>query len=179
MSRKHDIPDDEIHSEENEVSKSQVKREFKALQALGEKIVNLSESQRKKIPMDEAVEEAVSLAARLQGKKHIAYRRQIQYIGKLFRVRDMQPIEQAVARLEQQSLSENAHFHALEKMRDTLIEQGNDGINTLIGRFHTLDRQKLRQLVKTAQKEQEQGKPPAAARKIFRYLREFLPEDFQ
>ena len=91
----------------------------------------------------------------------------------------MELIEEAVLGLQQQSLTENAHFHALEKMRDDLIVQGNDAINALIGRFHELDRQKLRQLVKTAQKEQEQGKPPAAARKIFRYLRETLPEDFQ
>ena len=68
MSRKQDIQDDETHSEENEVSKSQIKRELKALQALGEKIVNLSDAQRKKIPMDDLVEEAISLAVVCKGR---------------------------------------------------------------------------------------------------------------
>ena len=69
-SRKQDIQDEETHLEDSEISKSQIKRELKALQALGEKIVNLSETQRKKIPMDDVVDEAISLAARLQGKTH-------------------------------------------------------------------------------------------------------------
>ena len=69
----------------------------------------------------------------------------------------MEDIEEAVLGLQQQS-ARNGQFLCTEKC-DDLIVQGNDAINALIERFHELDRQKFRQLVKTAQKEQEQGKP--------------------
>jgi ribosome-associated protein len=41
-----------------------------------------------------------------------------------------------------------------------------------MARWPEADRQQLRQLVLQHQREQQRGKPPAASRKLFRYLRE-------
>lgn len=158
---------------ESTVSKSQLKRDMKALQSLGEKIIQLPDGYRAQIPMDDDLREAIALALRLRGKRE-AYRRHLQYMGKLLRNMDCTPLEQALQTCESQAAAQNAHFHALEALRDRLILEGNPAIDTLIGQHHELDRQKLRQLVKTAQKEREQEKPPTASRVLFRYLRDTL-----
>lgn len=77
-------------------SKSALKREFLALQKLGEQLVTLRESELRQIGLDEDLLEAV-LDAR-QIKSHSALRRQKQYIGKLMRHTDPKPIRAAMAR---------------------------------------------------------------------------------
>ena len=46
------------------------------------------------------------------------------------------------------------------------------GVELAMQRFADADRQRLRQLLVQAAKERSNSKPPAAARKLFRYLRE-------
>ena len=64
------------------VSKSEIKRDAEALKKLGEKLVDLTKAKLDKIPLEDALLEAVNLAQRLQKE---ARRRQLQYIGKLLR----------------------------------------------------------------------------------------------
>ena len=64
----------------------------------------------------------------------------------------------------------------LEQWRDKLIADGDDAINAVIGECHTLERQKLRQLVSRVKKEQAANHPPAAFRELFKYLREHMEE---
>ena len=78
-------------------SKSQVKREMLALQALGERLVDLSPNQISKIEMPQDLREAVLFARTLKNSK--AWRRQIQYIGTLMRDADPEPIRKAVAEI--------------------------------------------------------------------------------
>jgi ribosome-associated protein len=78
-------------------SKSARKREFLALQKLGEELIALHESDIREIGLDEELLEAV-LDAR-QIKSHSALRRQKQYIGKIMRHVDPEPIRAAIKRL--------------------------------------------------------------------------------
>ncbi len=78
-------------------SKSARKREFIALQKLGEELIALNESDLRQIGLDEDLLEAV-LDAR-QIKSHGALRRQKQYIGKIMRHVDPEPIRTAMQRL--------------------------------------------------------------------------------
>ena len=71
------------------VSKSEIKRDAEALKKLGEKLVELTKAKLDKIPLEDALLEAVNLAQRLQKE---ARRRQLQYIGKLLRGIDVEPI---------------------------------------------------------------------------------------
>ena len=80
-------------------SKSQIKREMKALQKLGEKLLGLSPNQIKKIKIPQELKEAVLFAKTL--KKHEARRRQLQYIGALMRNTDPEPILQVFENLDQ------------------------------------------------------------------------------
>jgi len=78
-------------------SKSARKREVVALQKLGETLIALKESELRQIGLDEELLAAV-LDAR-QMKSHGALRRQKQFIGKLMRRIDPEPIRAALTRL--------------------------------------------------------------------------------
>ncbi len=82
---------------ESKPSKSARKREFLALQKLGEQLIALKTSELQEIGLDEELLEAVLDAREI--KAHSALRRQKQYIGKIMRRVDAEPIRAAIARL--------------------------------------------------------------------------------
>lgn len=150
-------------------SKSALKRTMHDLQALGVELVALSVDQLKKIELPEELHEAVRNAQRYT--QHEAHRRQLQYIGKLMRNLDPQPIQAALDELKGLSAAANARMHALERLRERFLAD-----EKVIGEIATdhpgADLQHLRQLRRNALKEQELGKPPRAFRELFRVLRE-------
>ena len=56
--------------------------------------------------------------------------------------------------------------------RDEVLGAGDAGVAKVLEHYPAADRQHLRQLLRQHQKEQRENKPPSAARKLFRYLRE-------
>ena len=78
-------------------SKSARKREYLALQKLGEELITLKASEIDSLPLDENLREAVMEAQ--QFKAHGALRRQKQYIGKLMRHIDPEPLRAEMAKL--------------------------------------------------------------------------------
>jgi len=78
-------------------SKSARKREYLALQKLGEELLTLREADLLAIELDKDLREAV-LEAR-QIKSRGALRRQKQYIGKLMRRIDPEPLRTALAKV--------------------------------------------------------------------------------
>ena len=163
-------PDFNINQEDDEiiyVSKSEIKRDAEVLKKLGVELVNLSKNEISKIPLDEDLLYAIELAQKI---KKEGYRRQIQYIGKLLRNRDIEPITQALDKLKNRHNQQVAMFHRLEKLRDELIETGD--AESIMELFPTADRQQLRTLSRSAKKELAANKPPKTARQIFQYLKE-------
>jgi ribosome-associated protein len=150
-------------------SKSAVKRAMTALQDMGGQLVQLSDRELARMPIeDETLARAISEARRIRSNS--ALRRQMQYIGKLMRKIDAEPIARALTELHQKKHQQTDAFHQLEALRDTLLEQGPDGIEDAMQLHPGADRQHLRQLLRQHQKEVSQNKPPAAARKLFKYL---------
>ena len=78
-------------------SKSARKREYLALQKLGEQLITLKQSDLDSLPLDDGLREAVAEARQI--KAHGALRRQKQYIGKLMRHIDPEPLRNAIAKL--------------------------------------------------------------------------------
>lgn len=168
-----DVSDDALDLDEagaEEKSKSQRKRESDALQEIGEALVALSAKDLARIPMPESLASAVETARGI--RKHGAMKRQRQYIGKIMRSIDVEPVIAAYEAVLDRDRLANAHFHQLELWRDRLLEEGDPAVEALIEVYPDLDRQHLRQLLRGAQREQAQGKPPGSARNLFRYLRE-------
>lgn len=151
-------------------SKSERKREMQALQELGAAIVKLSDGELATIPLEGTLAEAIAVARRITS--HEGLRRQLQFIGKLMRESDTTAIAAAYQELLNGRQALNQRFHQLEQLRDRLIAEGPKALDLVTGDFPDADRQHLRQLIAAAVKEKEQNKPPAAARKLFRYLRE-------
>jgi ribosome-associated protein len=165
----------EQEEEDTQLSKTQLKNQMNDLQKLGESLVELSPASLAKIPLDTELLDAVLLAQRILRKKE-GYRRQLQLIGKLMRHRDIVPIEQALLVSQVSHQKANQKFHKLEVLRDTLIAKGDNAIEELLGQHDELDRQKLRQLVRQAKKQQAENKPPKASRELFKYLKETIDE---
>jgi ribosome-associated protein len=78
-------------------SKSARKREYIALQKLGEELITLKVSDLDRLPLDDNLREAVLEAQQM--KAHGALRRQKQYIGKLMRHIDPEPVRTQMAKL--------------------------------------------------------------------------------
>ncbi len=174
MAKKHneiDWTDDE--EEIIWVSKSEIKRDAEELKELGTNLVELTTQKLASVPLSESLEDAIKLAQRL---KMEARRRQIQYIGKLLRNTDVEPIKEALEKINNTHKQQQAMLHKLEIIRDNLIEQGDSAINSLIAEFPELDRQKLRSLVRGAKKEKEMNKPPKNYREIYQYLRSMISD---
>ncbi len=150
-------------------SKSQLKREMDALQALGERLVGLGAERLAKVDMPDDLRDAVKDAQRFT--KHEARRRQLQYIGRLMRNIDPAPIQAALDEFDGISAVAKARMHALERLRERLLED-ESVLNEIARRTATADFQHLRQLRRNALKERAENKPPRAFRELFRVLRE-------
>lgn len=77
-------------------SKTQRKHRMHALQELGAELVLLDPSRLEKLDLPEALADAIALARRLT--RHEAKRRQMQYIGRLMRDVDPEPLREALVR---------------------------------------------------------------------------------
>jgi ribosome-associated protein len=148
-------------------SKSQRKRESSALQDVGKMLVKLPTERIRKLDLPDALRTAVLEAQRITS--HGALRRQMQYIGRLMRDVDAEPIIAQLAAIRGASESTRAEFHALERWRERLL--ADDAALTDWLAIHPLsDAQQLRQLIRNARREAAESKPPRASRALFRML---------
>ena len=166
--------EDEDQKEIIWVSKSEIKRDAEDLKQLGEKLVNLTKANLTKVPLDESLKDAIELAQRLQKE---ARRRQLQYIGKLLRSIDAEPIREALEKIENKHNQQQAMLHKLEILRDELVAKGDVALTDLLNEHPSADRQQLRNLIRAAQKEKEQNKPSKAYREIYQILKTLILED--
>ena len=166
--------EDEDQEEIIWVSKSEIKRDAEDLKQLGEKLVNLTKANLTKVPLDDSLKDAIELAQRLQKE---ARRRQLQYIGKLLRSIDAEPIREALEKIENKHNQQQAMLHKLEILRDELVAKGDAALTDLLNEYPSADRQQLRNLIRAAQKEKEQNKPSKAYREIYQILKILILED--
>lgn len=159
----------EITPIEEPKSKTQKKREMHALQELGEALVALSAEQLAKFGLEDILLDAILDAQRMPS--HGAKRRQLQYIGKLMRSVDPEPIAAMLEQIHQKGRAETARFHALERWRERLIEEGDTALNDLLTAYPEVDRQYLRQLIRNAQQERKKQQTQRYARLLFQYLK--------
>lgn len=173
MNHQRDIQND---FEDDYISKSELKREAVAMQKLGEELINLKPTELDRIPLDEDLIDAIATAHKLKGK-HEAFRRHLQYVGKMMRNRDLTYIQEELDQIRSKNNSTNRQLRQLEDWRDRLIEEGDPAINEILSIDHRFERQKLKQLIRQTLKEREKNQPPASYRELFRYLRDVLEQD--
>ncbi len=161
---------DDINPDDYIKSKSQVKREMTALQKLGERLVEMNDKQLATIPLEEDLLNAILETRKMPHRE--ARRRHLQFIGRLMRTADHGAIQAAVDKLQDKN-DQYIHLqHKIERYRDLLLENDKQAFQNLVSQCPGIDVQHLRQLIRSAQKEREENKAPANARKLFAYIRE-------
>jgi len=147
------------------VSKTQQKRAMLELQALGVALVELPQTQLDAMQLPAALAAAVAEARRMT--RHEAKRRQLQFIGKLMRSIDAEPIREQLAALRGESAQAVAQHRRLEDWRSRLLAD-DDALTAFAEEFPRADLQALRAAIRNARKEQAASKPPRAYRELFR-----------
>ena len=153
------------------LSKTRRKQLMHELQALGMEISRLPPARLAQLDLPEALLEAIETLHRLRA--HEAIRRQMQYIGRLMREVDAEPIRERLAAWRSQAAQETALHHRVEHWREALISD-DQALQRLVAAHPGADVQALRTLVRNARREKQEGKPPKAARALFRALRELI-----
>jgi ribosome-associated protein len=131
-------------------SKSQIKRDMLALQALGKRMVELSVERIKQLPLSEKLEEAVLAAQKTPSRE--GRRRQIHYVGKLMRDAPAQAILEQMDVWENGSAADTAYMHALERDRDRLMTD-DQALTDWLAEHPGTDVQALRSLIRAARQE--------------------------
>jgi ribosome-associated protein len=155
------------------VSKTELKNDMTELQKLGEELVGLKPSVLAKFPLPDTLAIAIHDAQRF---KNEAKRRQMQYIGKLMRQIEVEPVQAALDKYHNKHSQASAELHKLEALRDRIVTEGDSAIEEALAQYPTGDRQRLRQLSRQANKEKKANKPPRAYREIFQVLKELNEE---
>ena len=162
---------EDYDQEDDFVSKSQLKREMEAVQAIGERLITLKPEQLQQLDLPDTLRDAVELAKRITS--HGALRRQKQYIGKLMRNIEIEPIEAKFAEWERGNRAQTAKLHQLERWRERLLAD-DKALGELIEVYPQADVQHLRTLMRNAKKEQTASKPPKSSRELFKVLRDLM-----
>ncbi len=153
------------------ISKTQRKQEMHELQELGEELVALPKERLRQIELPENLRDAIIEAQRITA--HGGRKRQLQYIGKLMRGVDAEPILQKMKQWQGQHAAETARMHQLENWRNRLITDAG-ALSEFIQLHQQADVQQLRTLIRNAQKEAANNKPPKSSRELFKAVRDII-----
>jgi ribosome-associated protein len=158
--------------DEQEPSKTRRKQQMHDLQALGERLARLGSDQLSRLELPDTLLEALLEAKRMKSRE--ALRRQLQYVGRIMREVDPEPIRAGLEVFDGKSRAQTAWLHLLERWRNRLLTD-DDALGELLAAYPGADLQRLRTLVRAAHKEQAAGKPPRSFRVIFEELRTIIP----
>ena len=164
------VADDE---EELPPSKTKIKQQMHELRDLGKELTELGRDQLAQLDLPENLSDAIREMRNIN--KFGAQRRQMQYIGKLMREVDTAPILAKLDAWKGTSQQHIGYMHQMERWRDRLLEN-DSALTELLAAHPHADAQRLRTLIRNAQKEMEAGKPPKNFREIFQVLKEIIPE---
>jgi ribosome-associated protein len=154
---------------EERPSKSERKRVAHAAQDLGEALIALRDSDLVALNLPERLVDAIREARRIPSRGGGA--RQRQYIGKLMRDIDPEPIRAALASRGEQSALEAERFKRLEAWRERLIAEGGVALEELERWRPGLDRAEWMKRISAAQSERKRAASGTAGRELFRALR--------
>ena len=155
-------------------SKTQLKKQSHDLQDLGEDLARLPDDKLAALPAPDALIEAVREYKRT--RSHEGRRRQMQYIGKLMRQSDPEPLREAVAAMKVPRARETLALHQAEHWREQLLAD-DDGLTRWMAEFPDSDSQQLRSLVRAARKEGQlppEQRHGRAYRELFQFVKQAM-----
>jgi ribosome-associated protein len=150
-------------------SKSARKRAAHDVQDLGEALLALRDGELASLDLPEELLAALREARRITSRAGLA--RQRQYIGKLMRCLDPQPIRAALAARGAVSAAEAERLHRVEQWRERLIADGAAALAELGRTFPAIDIAAWQRLIGAAVAERQRARASGAGRELFRALR--------
>lgn len=160
----------------DEPSKSARKRAAHAAQDLGEELIRMRDSDLDSLNLPERLVDAVREARRISSRGGGA--RQRQYIGKLMRAVDLEPIRAFLASRSKMDAQEAERFKRVEAWRERLITEGAPALEELERWRPGIDRDEWSRRVSAARDERARtGASGAASRELFRALRALFDSD--
>ena len=153
------------------VSKTELKKDSKKIQAFGKKISELTVKNIETFKFSPNIYEAIISLKNI--KSNAAKKRQVQYVGKLLREIDLTHAFLIIEQLKVSSQKEIQQNHSIEKWRDELLINA-DSITQFFNQYPNIDRQSLRQAITNAQRERKEKKSPKYSRQLFKLLREII-----
>ena len=159
-------------------SKTQLKAEAGEKQALGEALLTLRADLMARLDLPEKLLDAIAQARRITNFE--GRRRQMQFIGKLMRPLDAEPIRAAIDEQLNGSAQLTLALHLAEQWRDRLIAS-DDALGAWLIEFPDTDSQQLRALIRQARKDIAKPETPGQAprhgkayREIFQLVRQAM-----
>ena len=156
-------------------SRNQLKQHMQDLQELGEAVAALPVDRLAGLKIDERLRDAIDELRRtrsFEGK-----RRQLQFIGKLMKFEDPEPLREAVASFRVGTAKDTLNLHLAESWRDRLLA-ADDALTEWLAEYPATDSQQMRSLVRAARKEKlEPGERHGRAfRDLFRMIRDAMQD---
>jgi ribosome-associated protein len=131
-------------------SKTQLKKAMHELQALGEALLHVPEARLQAVAMPQALRDALQELRRT--RSHEGRRRQLQYVGKLMRGVDAQPLREVAAAAQLAPARETLALHEAERWRDRLLAS-DEAMTAWTAAHPQSDTQALRALIRNARRE--------------------------
>ena len=142
-------------------SKTQLKAEADEKQALGEALLTLRADLMARLDLPDKLLDAIKDARKITNFE--GRRRQMQFIGKLMRPLDPDPIREAINEQLNGSAQLTLQLHLAEQWRDKLVLD-DDAMGAWLTEYPATDAQQLRALIRQARKDYKPEKPGAAPR---------------
>lgn len=145
-----------MEHENQEKSRTQIKKEYKEVQNLGAELAKLSKQQLKAmdLPIDllEALDEAKNIKSKPAAQRHK------NHIGSLMKNVDPEPIRQALKLISAGKPVESVETKERQLWVEKFLTGDGSVIEEFLDAYPEVERQTLRQLVKNAIKEKEAEK---------------------
>lgn len=152
-------------------SKTQRKKVSHDLQDLGEAAVALPDTRLVGLAISEVLLDAIHNYKKT--KTFEGRRRQMQYIGKLMRSHDVEPLRQAVTDMQLGRAKDSLALHQSERWRAELIAS-DDAVTRWTAEHPQTDVQQLRNLIRAARKDaalEPEKRSGRAYRELFQFLK--------
>ena len=147
-----------------QISRSKTKRAGDRSAKVALQLMKLKDHQLAKLDIEDELREEIETARKVTSL--IARRRAERTLAGELRHVDLAVLEDKLEKLDQHDAGDVRKLHEAERWRARLIEEGITAAAELPGGHDD----ELPRLIDAAQRERDTGRPPGAARKLFRYV---------
>jgi ribosome-associated protein len=153
-------------------TKTELKRQAQAVQDLADRLIDAPSDLVDGLGLPDKLADAVALARRIAGGGALV--RQKQFVAKLMRGLDLEPIRSALDARADAARLDAARFRRAERWRDRLVDDGPVALEAFATEHPAADRVELAELAAAAVAERRSGQAAGAGRRLFRYVQGLL-----